>query len=116
MSLGETIYIKRKEKGLTQEELAEKINVARQTVSKWETGDTLPDVESLKNLALVLEFSIDEILGIETDGNDDKTEWLIIGGFIVGNSLGLIFDNMILGYAAGMAGLGAGFLMKAFRK
>lgn len=116
MNLGEIIYNKRKEKGLTQEELAEKINVARQTVSKWETGDTLPDVESLKNLAVTLGFSIDEVFGIEADEGDDKTEWLIIGGFVIGSSLGLVFDNMILGYALGMAGLGAGFLMNIFKK
>ena len=58
MKLGELIYTRRKEKGLSQEKLAEQINVARQTISKWETNETIPDVESLKKLAIVLEFSI----------------------------------------------------------
>ena len=57
-------------------------------VSKWETGETIPDIDSLKKLAVLLEFSIDNALGIEIENdNDDKIEWLIIGGFIIGNTL-----------------------------
>ena len=51
MKLGELIYTRRKEKGLSQEKLAEQINVARQTISKWETNETIPDVESLKKIS-----------------------------------------------------------------
>ena len=116
MELGKLIYLKRKEKGLSQEKLAEEIHVARQTVSKWETNETLPDVESLKKLAIFLEFSIDAALGIEEEKDDDKMEWLIIGGFIIGNSLGLIFDNFLLGFICGMIGLGIGLIGKVFKK
>lgn len=116
MKLGELIYTRRKEKGLSQEKLAEQINVARQTISKWETNETIPDVESLKKLAIVLEFSIDSALGIEVEENDDKLEWLIIGGFLVGNSLGWIFNNFTLGFMCAMIGLGVGFMLKAFKK
>ena len=102
---------------MTQEELAEELNVARQTVSKWETGETIPDIESLKKLALLLEFSIDTALGIEVDNeNDDKIEWLIIGIFIIGNSLGLIFNNIILGSVFAMIGFGIWFILKFFKK
>lgn len=83
MELNNIILQKRKEKNMTQEQLAEQLNVARQTVSKWETGETIPDIDSLKKLAVLLEFSIDNALGIEIENdNDDKIEWLIIGGFI----------------------------------
>ena len=58
MDIGNIIYTKRKEKGLSQEQLAEAIGVARQTVSKWETSETLPDVESLQKLAIFLGFSV----------------------------------------------------------
>lgn len=56
VDIGNIIYTKRKEKGLSQEQLAEAIGVARQTVSKWETSETLPDVESLQKLAIFLAF------------------------------------------------------------
>ena len=117
MELKSVIFQKRKEKNMTQEELAEKLSVARQTVSKWETGETLPDVKSLKDLAILLEFSIDEVLGIEIDNDkDDKMEWLIIGGFFIGNSFGIVFDNFLLGYVFAMLGFGIGFVLKSFKK
>lgn len=117
MELKNIIIQKRKEKNMTQEELAEKLNVARQTVSKWETGETVPDIDSLKKLAILLEISIDRIFGIEVENdNDDKIEWLIIGIFIIGNSLGLIFDNLILGSSFDMIGFGLWFVLKYLRK
>lgn len=116
MKLNNIILEKRKEKNMTQEQLAEELNVARQTVSKWETGETVPDVDSLKKLANLLGFSIDKVLGIEMEEENDKTEWLIIGGFIIGNSLGMVFDSYLLGYVFAMIGLGLGFALKAFKK
>lgn len=116
MELKDIIFQKRKEKSITQEQLAEQLNVARQTVSKWETGETLPDISSLKKLANLLEFSIDHALGIEIESDDDKIEWLIIGGFIIGNALEIVFDIFMLGYVFAMIGLGIGFILKIFRK
>lgn len=52
----------RKEKGLTQEELANKLNVTTQAVSKWENGKGYPDVTTLANLAKELDLSIDELM------------------------------------------------------
>ena len=116
MDLGNLIYKKRKEKGLSQEQLAEIINVSRQTVSKWETNETVPDIDSLKKLAINLNFSIDSVLGIEVEDADDKIEWLIIGGFIIGNSLGILFNNFYLGYAFSMIGFGLGLIFKNIKK
>lgn len=116
MELNKIILEKRKKQNMTQEQLAEELNVARQTVSKWETGETLPDIDSLKKLANLLGFSIDKALGIEVEDENDKTEWLIIGGFIIGNSLGIVFNNYLLGYVFAMIGLGIGFTLKAFKK
>lgn len=117
MELKDIILQKRKEKNMTQEQLAEELNVARQTVSKWETGESVPDIDSLKKLAVLLEFSIDNALDIEIENdNDDKIEWLIIGGFIIGNTLGIVFDNFMLGYAFAMIGFGLGFVLKVFKK
>lgn len=56
------IYALRKAKGLTQNELGERVGVSFQAVSKWERGETLPDITVLPDLARVLETSIDNIL------------------------------------------------------
>ena len=53
----------RKEKGLTQAEVAEKLNVSAQAVSKWENGDSLPDVSLLSSIADLYGTSIDELFG-----------------------------------------------------
>ncbi len=55
----------RKMRGLSQEELAEKIGVTRQTLSKYETGESLPDIEKCKAIADVFEISIDELINSE---------------------------------------------------
>lgn len=52
----------RKDKGYTQEELAKKLNVVRQTVSKWEKGLSLPDVDILSKIANVLETDVNILL------------------------------------------------------
>ena len=60
--LGNKIYDCRKKNGLSQESLAEKLNVARQTISNWETGETAPNPDQLKLLSEVFNISIDELL------------------------------------------------------
>ena len=56
----------RKMKGLSQEELAGMINVSRQTLSKYETGESLPDVEKCKQIADVFEVSLDDLVNYES--------------------------------------------------
>lgn len=60
--VGEKIADLRKNKGITQSELGERIGVSFQAVSKWERGETLPDVSLLPDLAKILETTIDNIL------------------------------------------------------
>lgn len=60
--LGKKIYEYRKKNAMSQETLAEKIGVARQTVSNWETGETSPNPEQLKMLSQIFNVSIDELL------------------------------------------------------
>ena len=62
MKLGEKILELRKKNGLSQEQLGEKINVTRQTISNWELGETSPNPEQLKLLSKELNVSIDELL------------------------------------------------------
>lgn len=61
----------RKLHNLSQEELAEKINVSRQTLSKYETGESLPDIEKCKALAEVFDVSIDDLINYEAASVDD---------------------------------------------
>lgn len=63
--LGEKIKAKRHEKGLSQQEFADRLSVVRQTVSKWEKGLSVPDSDMLLKIAEVLEVSVSELLGEE---------------------------------------------------
>ncbi len=64
----------RKSKGFTQEELAIKINVVRQTVSKWEKGLSVPDADALQRIAEVLDVGVEELLGAQVQTETDKNE------------------------------------------
>ena len=59
----------RKLHGMTQENLAEKVGVSRQAVAKWESGESLPDLEKSKLLAEVLNVSLDELANYEPEDN-----------------------------------------------
>ncbi|WP_295738112.1 helix-turn-helix domain-containing protein [uncultured Oscillibacter sp.] len=65
MNLGESLLNARKSKGLTQEAAAEKLGVSRQTVSKWETGETLPDIRQSKRLAALYGVTLDELIDFD---------------------------------------------------
>lgn len=60
--IGNFIKKLRKEKGMTQSQLAEKLNISFQSVSKWETGETLPDTNILLSLCDVLDTTVDTLL------------------------------------------------------
>ena len=65
VKIGDFLKQLRKEKGLTQEELAEKMGVARRTVSRWETGNNMPDLDILIELSDLYETDLREILSGE---------------------------------------------------
>lgn len=62
MEFNNKLYNLRKQKGLSQEELANRLNVSRQTVSKWEVGDSTPDMEKLIAMSDLFEISLDELV------------------------------------------------------
>ena len=53
MNLGNSLFHARKRRGFSQEDVAEKLGVSRQTISKWETGETIPDIRQCKRLAVL---------------------------------------------------------------
>ena len=115
--LNDNIKVMRKNKGLTQEELAARLNVVRQTVSKWEKGLSVPDAQMLQKLAEVLETSVEKLLDAqpetarETDQIADQlariNEQLVIRNrrarriwTVVGVVLGLYLLLYVLQFAA----------------
>ncbi len=67
MSLGSSLYNARKQSGLSQEEVAGKLGVSRQTISKWETDEALPDIRQSKGLAMLYHLTLDELIEYNFD-------------------------------------------------
>lgn len=67
MSLGSNLYSARKKSGLSQEEVAEKLGVSRQTISKWELDETLPDIRQSKRLSGLYHLTLDELVDWDLD-------------------------------------------------
>ena len=72
--LNQNIKNLRKQKGYTQETLAQELNIVRQTVSKWEKGYSVPDAVMLEKLAELFEVSVGELLGDTAQSNEDKAD------------------------------------------
>ena len=71
MNLGEKIYELRKRQNLSQEELGDKLNVSRQTISKWERNESTPDLDKIVPLCDLFNLSVDELLQVK---KTDKSE------------------------------------------
>ncbi len=67
MSLGNSLYNARKKSGLSQEHVAEKLGVSRQTISKWELDETLPDIRQSKRLSDLYHLTLDELIDFDID-------------------------------------------------
>jgi len=67
MNIGNNLFQARKKSGLSQETVAEKLGVSRQTISKWETNETLPDIYQSKKLSKIYNLSLDELIDFDID-------------------------------------------------
>lgn len=65
MNLGNNLFNARKKAGFSQEEVAEKLGISRQTISKWETNETIPNIYESKQLAQLYNLSLDELLDFD---------------------------------------------------
>ena len=114
MDTKDVILELRMKKGLSQEELAEKVYVTRQAVSRWETGETVPNTETLKLLSKLFDVSINTLLGSprqlicqccgmplddgtiskESDGNFNEAycKWCYVGGVFTYKSKEQLID------------------------
>ena len=118
MEVGEILKRYREEKKLTQEELAERVMVTRQAVSRWENGETQPNTDTLRLLSEIYDVSINTLLGCprrlvcqccgmpltedgmisrEPDGsfNEDYCRWCYTDGAFTYGSKGVLIDFLI---------------------
>ena len=94
MALGQNILELRKKNGLSQEQLGEKVNVTRQTISNWELEETAPNPEQLKSLSKALNVSVDDLIDndlqnvvlskIKMTEKQTRTIKKILKGFLIG--------------------------------
>ena len=74
LNIGENIKCLRREKDITQEQLAEMLGVSYQSVSRWETGACYPDMELLPTLANIFETTVDKLLGVNEQLEQEKAQ------------------------------------------
>lgn len=67
MNLGDSLFRARKKSSLSQEEVAEKLGVSRQTISKWELDETLPDIRQSKKLSALYHVTLDELVNFDIE-------------------------------------------------
>ena len=116
MNLGDKILQLRKKNGLSQEQLGEKVDVTRQTISNWELGETTPNPEQLKKMSKAFNVSVDEIL------DNDSKEFLMnkisnterLAGIIIKilKVIGLVFIGYIIFMIIAVIGLGTYTVVK----
>ncbi len=74
MEFNNKLYELRKQKGFSQEELANRLNVSRQTVSKWEVGESSPDMEKLVAIGELFDISLDELVLNKVPEKEDTSQ------------------------------------------
>lgn len=97
--MGHQIAEARKRKGLTQEALANQLNVTRQTVSKWENNETKPDLESVQKLCAILDLKMEDFK-LPTKVKKKNTmdvKWIIgIVCLLVGIGIGILLSSLVV--------------------
>ena len=131
MTLGERLTDLRKKKGLSQEEVAEKLNVTRQTVSKWELDQSTPDFDKIVPICKLYNITSEELLtGRKVDSNNDNMEYnlmteeeinkksaiaisqsvalfiIAVVWMVIGSSLKFVSDEVLTGIFLLIIGLG----------
>lgn len=139
MNFKENLKKLRKEKNISQEQLAEKLNISRQAISKWESGKAYPDIDNLILLRDIFNVSLDELMvnektdkgksinqeeHVSSDNSDSYDEEdededsvnLMLGGFIIGTGVGVITGNFMCGTAGTFIGMGIGYVLEVIRR
>jgi len=129
----------RKEKNISQEQLAEKLNISRQAISKWKSGKAYPDMDNLILLRDIFNVSLDELIvnekadkeksinqeeyvssdnkdSYDEEDEDEDSVNLMLGGFIIGTGVGVITGNFMWGTAGTFIGMGIGYVLEVIRR
>ena len=117
MKFSEKLVELRKENKISQEKLAETLNLSRQAISKWESEQNYPDIENLIRLSQIFDVTIDALVKDEMNiGKSEvsysfiKEEKYIFAGMAIGMALGFASGNFMLGIAGGLVGLAYTFI------
>jgi len=81
MEFNNKLYELRKQKGFSQEELANRLNVSRQTISKWEVGESTPDMEKLVAISDLFDVSLDELVLNKVPESEETSEQIVKSEF-----------------------------------
>lgn len=100
MKFNENLKFLRKQANLTQEQLAEKLNVSRQAITKWEAGQAMPDIENLKEIAYIFSVSVDSLVGDIESKSTNKIKrkindiglWIFALIFVIGTTMYSIIE------------------------
>ena len=104
MNLGERLFELRKAKNLTQDDMAEKLNVTRQTVSKWETNQSTPDFDKIIPLCELFEIGVEELLtGKKPEEKQEKEEEKVLTRQEVKERSAKIVSGSVFIYIAAVA-------------
>lgn len=103
--LAERLKELRKKEGLTQEQLAEELNVSRQAIAKWESGKGSPDIENLKNISVYFHVSIDYLVDNALQKESSLKNKFVLAEiflFIFGIALGIVAENFAFGFVCAL--------------
>lgn len=106
---GTLIATLRKEKGMTQQQFAEELGITNKAVSKWETGQGMPDITLLPAIAQLLNVTVDELLNGEKDKKEEPIETPSVSETCNADHLILYNKQKMIGYFKGLALLPALF-------
>lgn len=96
MTIAEKIKKLRKDNNMTQEDLAEKLNVSRQTISKWETNVVIPDADNIVSICKLFNITTDELLDYKVESVQKKIQFIIDMGVLLFGIIGFIVFAILL--------------------
>ena len=130
MKFNEKLLRLRKEKNMSQENLANKLNISRQSISKWESGQSMPDMDNLIKLSEIFEVNLESLAKEgQLENTANRTEeymyyqdhmkmpaplMLMFGFGAIGLALSIYTSNYSFTLIGGLLGLGLGLILKVF--
>lgn len=96
MTIADKIKKLRKDNNMTQEDLAEKLNVSRQTISKWETNIVIPDADNIVSICKLFNITTDELLDYKVESVQKKKQFIVDMSVLLFGIIGFIIFAILL--------------------